>query len=92
VTIVDSSTWINHFHRPNPELVGLMEEEDVCVHPFVLGEIACGHVRQRQEVLEELRSQFPAPPSDSEDVLQLIEHMSLHGRGLNFVDTNRSGK
>lgn len=88
MTIVDSSSWINHFHRTNPELLRLLEEKSVCVHPFVIGEIACGRLGQRDRVLNRLRRQHRAPVVDTEEVFQLIEDRNLYGRGLNFVDTN----
>ncbi len=88
MTIVDSSSWINHIHRPNPELLRLLEEESICVHPFVIGEIACGHIGQRDHVLRGLRRQRRAPVVDTEEVFQLVEDRKLYGRGLSFVDTN----
>ena len=51
MTLVDSSVWINHFRGPSTRLAALLESEEVCVHPFVLGEIACGNLKNRKEII-----------------------------------------
>lgn len=42
--LVDTAVWIDHLRRGDPILVGLLEQVQVTVHPFIVGEVACGHL------------------------------------------------
>jgi predicted nucleic acid-binding protein len=59
--LVDTSVWINHFRRSNGDLEYLLEEGRVSTHPFVIGELACGFLRHRAEVLR-LLAALPMTP------------------------------
>ena len=52
--LVDTSVWIEHFRRNEPRLVEALNLEEVLVHPFVAGELACGNLRNRSEILHYL--------------------------------------
>jgi len=86
VILVDTSVWIAHLRWQLPDLAALLEEERVLTHPFVIGEVACGQIRQRSEILR-LLNELPAPVSASHDeVLRMIEDRKLWGKGIGFVD------
>lgn len=57
-------------------------------HPFIIGELACGNLGNRQEVLELLQGlpQLSAVPNES--VLRFIEERQLMGRGIGYVDAH----
>jgi hypothetical protein len=61
-------------------------------HPFVVGELACGTLRQRAVVLElpgELPDKLPASTViTAEETLAFIAALSLMGRGLGYVDVH----
>ena len=84
--LADTSVWIDHFRKGNPGLMRLLERGDVLTHPFVVGELACGNLANRTEILSTL-SQLPraAVASDAE-ALGFIERRSLHGRGVGYID------
>lgn len=83
--LVDTSVWVDHLRSGEPHLARALEDVSVCVHPFVLGELACGNLRNRREVLELLAS-LPKPAVASEaEVLQFIERRSLMGREIGYV-------
>lgn len=86
--LVDTSVWIDHLHRRVPALVEALEAEQVLVHPFVLGELACGQLRHRQEFLGSLAALPAAPVATDEEVLELIEKRRLMGRGVGYVDVH----
>jgi len=86
--LVDTSIWIDHLHQPDASLERLLDEEKVVVHPFVLGELACGNIRQRTVVLGQLSEQPQAEPIENDKVLDMVEASRLHGRGLNLVDAH----
>jgi len=85
---VDTSVWIDHFRRSNNELIELLNAGDVCVHPFIIGEISCGHLKYREEILDALKQLPQLHPATHEDCLKLIEENKLYGKGIGFVDVH----
>jgi len=86
--LVDTSVWVDHLRKGDPQLVGLLELGVVAMHPFVVGEIACGSLADRSTILELLQD-LPAPVvAESEEVLEFIERRGLHGRGIGYVDVH----
>ena len=49
--LVDTSVWIDHLRRSDPNLVALLKSTQVVMRPAVLGELACGMIPNRQELL-----------------------------------------
>ena len=86
--LVDTSVWVNHLRRGNEELQGLLYESKVLCQPFVTGELACGSLKHRQEILALLRSLPQAQVAESEEVLRLVEDARLFGRGIGWVDAH----
>ena len=86
--LVDTSIWVGHLRSGNPELAGLLEAGSVLMHPHVLGEIACGSVRNRTELLERLRSLPLAVVSEDDEVFAMINQRRLWGRGLGWTDVH----
>jgi predicted nucleic acid-binding protein len=84
--LVDTSVWINHLHRTDPELVALLRETLVVMHPAVLGELACGTIPNRQEFLA-LSLALPCLANVSfEEAMAFLENRMLWGRGLGWTD------
>jgi predicted nucleic acid-binding protein len=84
--LVDTSVWINHLHRTDPELVALLRETLVVMHPAVLGELACGTIPNRQEFLA-LWLALPCLANVSfEEAMAFLENRMLWGRGLGWTD------
>jgi hypothetical protein len=88
LTLVDTSVWIEHLRAPCRELVELLEQGQVLGHPFVLGELACGSLRNRQEVLENVELLPAATLATHDEVMTTVELHSLYGRGLGWVDVH----
>lgn len=86
--LVDSSVWIDHFRRSDPRLVALLEAELVAIHPFIIGEIACGNLRNRIEILKLLQELPSLPKAEDEEVLFLIDQHHIHGRELGYIDVH----
>lgn len=86
--LVDTSVWIDHLRSGESALVTALEGAQVLMHPFVIGELACGNLENRAEVLK-LLGDLPASPTamDSE-VLGLIERRALMGRGIGYIDAH----
>lgn len=86
--LVDTSVWIQHFRTAQAYLSDLLEQSRVLIHPFVVGEMACGTLRRRREVLSLLARLDPAPKASDGEALELIEARRLMGRGLGWVDVH----
>lgn len=86
--LVDTSIWIAHFRKGESYLVQLLEEEVVLCHPFVIGELACGNLKNRQEIFSLLQSLPQAPQAENDEVLHFIEENRLMGKGLGWVDVH----
>lgn len=84
--LVDTSVWIDHLRSGDDALAGLLEGQEVLIHPFVLGELALGALRQRSLILETLRLLPQAPRASDEEVLAFIDARALHGSGIGYVD------
>jgi predicted nucleic acid-binding protein len=88
VILVDTSIWIDHLRSGDQHLAILLERGRVAMHKFVVGEMACGNLRNRQEVIA-LMSSLPGPVEAShEEVLYFIDRHRLMGRGIGYVDAS----
>jgi predicted nucleic acid-binding protein len=90
MVIVDTSIWVSHLRNGNAELVNLLNDNQVMCHPFIVGEIACGNIRNRAEILALLRSLPMSIQAKNEEVLEFIESNKLMGHGLGYVDMHLS--
>jgi predicted nucleic acid-binding protein len=86
--LVDTSVWIDHFRRRHHPLAEHLEAMQVWTHPFVIGELACGNLARRGDVLTALDALPQAPLVDHAEVRAFIEAHHLHGRGLGWVDVH----
>ena len=87
-TLVDTSVWIEHFRANSPALSQLLEEELVVCHPLVIGELACGNLKHRSQVLESLTVLPITPTVEHEELLTFIETHKLFGQGLGWIDVH----
>lgn len=86
--LVDTSVWIDHFREGVHELAERLEANSVLMHPFVLGELACGNLRSRAETLHLLGNLPTAARASDSEVLQFIELNKLMGKGIGFTDAH----
>jgi predicted nucleic acid-binding protein len=86
--LVDTSVWIDHLRNGNSRLEDLLVDGKVLCHPFVIGELACGNLAKREEILSLLTALPRAGMADNEEVLHLLESRRLYGRGLGWVDVH----
>ncbi len=84
--LVDTSVWIDHFHRSEPRLVQLLTKHQVKTHPIVIGELATGNLKHRHQTLTDLQSLPTVVPASFAECLELIERRQLHGLGLGWND------
>jgi predicted nucleic acid-binding protein len=86
--LVDSSVWIDHLRAGEPVLIQLLNAGRVLSHPFVVGELACGNLKNRETVLSLLQALPAAPVATDQEVLFYIARHNLMGKGLGYVDAH----
>lgn len=86
--LVDSSIWIDHLRAGVSALAELLNAGRVLTHPLVVGELACGNLKNRKGVLSLLQDLPAAPVATDEEVLFLIERRGLMGKGIGYVDAH----
>lgn len=84
--LVDTSVWVEHLRHGGTGLETLLLEGDVVTHPFILGELACGNLKNRQEVLLLLQELPVAVRAEDNEVTRFIEDHKLMGKGLGYID------
>ncbi|MEO8754401.1 MAG: type II toxin-antitoxin system VapC family toxin [Casimicrobiaceae bacterium] len=86
--LVETSVWVGHLRKTDERLVMALDTGQVLAHPFVIGELACGHLQRRAELLGLLAALPAAPVASQAEVLGYIERHALAGRGIGFVDVH----
>jgi hypothetical protein len=86
MTLVDTSVWIKHFRTPEPAPVQLLANGMAGIHPYVVGELACGSLKSRESTLRLLRALPQAPVANEAEIYYLLDTYRLWGAGLGWVD------
>jgi predicted nucleic acid-binding protein len=86
--LVDTSVWIEHLRARNDRLRTLLFDEQVLCHPFVVGELACGTLQNREEILTMLKALPEAHLLEHEEVMTFLEARRIYGRGMGWVDAH----
>ena len=86
--LVDTSVWIDHFRAANERLKSLLLDQQVLCHPFIVGELACGNLRKRGEILANLNALPRAHLIEHEEVMSFLEAHRLYGKGIGWVDAH----
>jgi predicted nucleic acid-binding protein len=88
MVLADTSIWVEHFRRGEPALAKRLSDGLVVMHPFVTGELACGNLKDRAEILTDLESLPPVRVASNPEVRRLIEERKLWGKGLGWIDAH----
>lgn len=86
--LADTSIWIDHFRHSDAELRRIIEEDMLLCHPFVIGELALGSLRDRRRVLAFLAAQRQAVVATHDEIITMIEQHSLFNKGIGYTDAN----
>lgn len=88
MVLIDTSFWVSYLRDGHPELKELLLEGKVACHPFVIGELACGSLQNRKEILKLLKALPMTQQATDEEVLCFIETHHLMGLGLGLIDVH----
>jgi predicted nucleic acid-binding protein len=86
--LADTSVWVRHFRQDDPQLGQLLMDGQILIHPFVIGEIACGNLRSRQKLLSDLRRLPTAISADQDEALGFLDQHRLFGQGITWIDAH----
>lgn len=84
--LIDTSVWIDHFRHGNAGVRQLLEQGEVLTHPLIIGELACGSLRDRSEVIEMMQRLPMSPKTTDDEALHFIDGNRLWGRGIGYID------
>jgi len=84
--LVDTSVWIDHPRDGNSHLTELLNNGEVLCHPFIVGEISCGNLKNRNTILSLLHFLPQSSTIDHGEVMQFLENYRLMGRGIGWID------
>ena len=88
MVLADTSIWFSHLAKGSAELRALLERAEVVCHPLVIGELACGNMANRVEIISLLQELPQVRVAEHAEVLRFIEARRLSGRGLGFIDAH----
>jgi predicted nucleic acid-binding protein len=86
--LVDTSVWIDHLRKGSTLLSTLLEQGLVLIHPFIIGELACGSMANRREILKLLETLPGIVIAGHREVLHLVEEKRLYGQGVGWIDAH----
>ncbi len=88
--LVDTSVWVRHLREGDPLLGQLLNNGEVMCHTFIVGELACGNLKNKEEIFSCLQFLPRATEAKHEEVLQFIEQNHLMGKGIGYIDMHLS--
>ena len=88
MVIVDTSIWVTHLRQGSRQLEKLLYDAEVMCHPFIVGELACGNLKNRTEIISLVQSLPMAPTIEFNEFLFFIDRNHLMGKGVGFVDVH----
>ena len=86
MVLVDTSVWVSHLRDGNTELAYLLNNGTVLCHPLIIGELACGNLKDRAVIISFLQLLPMSIEADHDEVLSFIENNRLMGKGIGYVD------
>ena len=88
MVLVDTSVWVSHFRQTHDGLVELLTNGEVVCHPFIIGELACGNLKNRTSIIALLEALPAALVAGHEELLSFIEARKVMGKGLGYIDVH----
>ncbi len=86
--LVDTSVWIDYLRSGDSELAGLLTANQVVIHPMIIGELACGNLKNRKPLMALWTRLNSLAPASHEEVLYYIEQHRLMGKGIGYIDAH----
>lgn len=91
LVLADTSIWVKHFREGQKHFYSLLDEGLIACHPFIIGELACGNLKNRSEILPLLEALPKVDVLEHNEVMAFIESRKLMGIGIGYIDTHLLG-
>ncbi len=88
MVLVDTSIWVSHFRKGDHQLQEILVDEQVLCHPFILGELACGGLKNRKEIISLLQALPDSIMAEIDEILEFIDQQELIGVGIGLIDVH----
>jgi predicted nucleic acid-binding protein len=88
MVLVDTSIWVTHLRQGSRQLQKLLLDAEVMCHQFIIGELSCGNLKNRNEIISLLQSLPMAPTIEFDEFLFFIDRNHLMGKGIGFIDVH----
>jgi predicted nucleic acid-binding protein len=88
MVLVDTSVWVSHLRDRNAELANLLNGGRVLCHPLIVGELACGNLKDRSAILSFLQLLPLSIEAEHHEILSFIENNNLMGKGAGYIDVH----
>ena len=89
--LADTSVWIKHLREGDQNLIQLLEQGLVACHPFIIGEIACGGIKNRSEIISLLNDLPSTDILDHSEIMEFIENRKIMNKGIGYIDVHLLG-
>ena len=86
--LLDRSVWIDHLRQGDAKVTAILQSGLVLTHPFIIGELACGNLKSRTEILGLLAALPQARVAQEQETLFFIERHRLMGHGIGYIDAH----
>jgi len=84
--LVDTSVWVDHLRAKDEQLISLLKQNQVLMHPMIRGELACGCLHNRDQILSLLKNLPQVSEATHDEALYCLEKHTLMGKGIGFID------
>jgi predicted nucleic acid-binding protein len=88
VILADTSIWVDHFRRDNPEMRKQLGSRQIGMHPYIAAELALGSLSDRSRTLAFLDLLPQVRVAQLSEVRQMIEARSLYSLGIGLIDAH----
>ena len=89
--LVDTSVWIKHLREGDQNLIRLLGQGLVASHPYIIGELACGGIKNRHEIISLLTDLPSTEILDHSDIMEFIENRKIMNKGIGYIDVHLLG-
>jgi predicted nucleic acid-binding protein len=86
--LADTSIWIDHFRHSDPRLESILKNDQIFMHPLVLGELAVVNLSPRAKLLADLKDLPQIDTAMDDEVLRFVEVHKLFGIGIGYIDAH----
>ncbi|OQY00957.1 MAG: VapC toxin family PIN domain ribonuclease [Desulfobacteraceae bacterium 4572_130] len=91
MVLADTCVWVKHFRKGQKHLIQLLEQGFVVCHPFIIGELACGGLKNRSEIIQLLEALPKVDVLEHAEIMEFIETRKLMSIGIGYVDIHLLG-